>query len=494
MRRSNLPGLTLLSPFVVGMASLMLSACAVGPDYHPPPTPSLSRYTPEPLPPSAGDTATRGGGAQRFALQEDVAGQWWTLFGSPALNDLVDRALKANPDLAAARQALRAAHETYLAQRGALLPTADAAFGASRQQASSTPAPPLASNQNLFTLYTAQLTIAYVPDLFGGVRRQVETAEAQADAQRFETEAAYLTLTTNVVAGAIQEGSLAGQIEATKRVIAAETQLLDILRRQKALGQVSGVDVANQEAALAQAEASLPPLEKQLAVQRDQMAYLTGRAPSEASEAPIELAALTLPAALPVSLPSRLVEQRPDVRAAEANLHAATAQVGVAIANRLPNITLTANAGGASTSLSNLFSQGNGFWGLAADVAQPVFQGGTLLHRQKAAEAMLGQAKAQYRAAVLGAFQNVADTLEALQADSRALAATAKAEESAESALAITRRQLALGQVSGPSVLLAEQAYQQAVVGRLQAEAARYADTVALFQALGGGWWNRKDI
>ncbi|HLZ85473.1 MAG TPA: efflux transporter outer membrane subunit [Caulobacteraceae bacterium] len=476
------------------LSALALSACAVGPDFHAPPAPTLSRYTPEPLPAATGAAATRGGADQSFVQGQDVSGQWWTLFGSPALDALVTRALKANPDLAAAREALRAAHENYLAQRGALLPTADAGFSASRQQASGTPAPPLASNNNLFTLYTAQLTIAYVPDLFGGVRRQVETTRAQADAQRFETEAVYLTLTTNVVAGAIQEGSLAEQIEATRQVIKAETEALGILRRQKALGQVGGLDVAAQESALAQAEATLPPLEKQLAQQRDQMAYLTGRAPSEAPEAPLDLGGLTLPAALPVSLPSRLVEQRPDVRAAEANLHAATAQVGVAIANRLPNVTLTADAGGASTSLASLFTRGNGFWGLAANVAQPIYQGGTLLHRQKAAEAALAQAREQYRAAVLAAFQNVADTLQALQADSRALAAAARAEKSAEATLAISRRQLALGQVSGPSVLLAEQAYQQALVGRLQAEAGRYADTVALFQALGGGWWNRKDV
>jgi NodT family efflux transporter outer membrane factor (OMF) lipoprotein len=486
------PTLAALGP--LALTVLALSGCAVGPNFHSPPAPSLSRYTPDPLPPAAGGDATRGGPDQAFAEGQDVAGQWWTLFGSTALDDLVARALKANPDLAAAREALRAAHENYLAQRGALLPAADAGFNASRQQASSTPAPPLASNNDLFTLYTAQLTISYVPDLFGGVRRQVETTKAQADAQRFEAEATYLTLTTNVVAGAIQEGSLAGQIQATRHVIRAESELLEILRRQKALGQVGGVDVANQESALAQAEATLPPLEKQLAQQRDQLAYLTGRAPSEAGEAPLDLAGLTLPATLPVSLPSKLVEQRPDIRAAEANLHAATAQVGVAIANRLPNVTLTADAGGASTSLSNLFSQGNGFWGLAANVAQPIFQGGTLLHRQKAAEAALAQAREQYRAAVLAAFQNVADTLQALQADSRALAAAGRAEKSAESALAITRRQLALGQISGPSVLLAEQAYQQALVARLQAEAGRYADTVALFQALGGGWWNRKDV
>jgi NodT family efflux transporter outer membrane factor (OMF) lipoprotein len=489
MRRPALAALGTLA-----LTTQALSGCAVGPNFHTPPAPTLSRYTPEPLPAATGGAGTRGGADQTFVQGQDVAGQWWTLFGSPALDDLVARALKANPDLAAAREALRGARENYLAQRGALLPTAGADFAVTHQQASGTPAPPLTSGNNLFTLYTAQLAISYVPDLFGGIRRQTETAKAQAEAQRFETEAAYLTLTNNVVVGAIQEGSLSEQVEATRRMIKAETELLEILRRQKARGQASGLDVANQESALAQAEAMLPPLEKQLAQQHDQMAYLTGRAPSEAPEAPLDLSSLTLPAALPVSLPSKLVEQRPDVRAAEANLHAASAQVGVAIANRLPNVTLTANAGGASTSLSNLFSQGNGFWGVAADVAQPIFEGGTLLHRQKAAEAALAQAKAQYRAAVLAAFQNVADTLQALQADSRALAAAGRAEKSAESALVITRRQLALGQVSGPSVLLAEQAYQQALVGRFQAEGGRYADTVALFQALGGGWWNRKDV
>jgi NodT family efflux transporter outer membrane factor (OMF) lipoprotein len=238
----------------------------------------------------------------------------------------------------------------------------------------------------------------------------------------------------------------------------------------------------------------LPPLEKQLAQQRDQLAYLTGRTPGEVSEAPIDFATLTLPAALPVSLPSRLVEQRPDVRAAEANLHAASALVGVAIANRLPGFTLTAAAGGSSTALSNLFSQGNGFWGLTANAAQPIFQGGTLFYRQRAAEAGLTQAKAQYRGTVLSAFQNVADTLQALRADSAALTAAKRAETSAETALIITRKQLAVGQVYGPAVLIAEQTYEQAVVARLQAQGARYVDTVALFQALGGGWWNRKDL
>jgi NodT family efflux transporter outer membrane factor (OMF) lipoprotein len=254
-----------------------------------------------------------------------------------------------------------------------------------------------------------------------------------------------------------------------------------------------GLDVAAQEAALAQAEQSLPPLEKQQAQLRDLLAALTGRLPSEPGVETLDLASISLPTDLPVSLPSRLVEQRPDIRAAEANLHAASAQVGVAIANRLPNFTLSANAGGAATSIADLFTNGNTFWTLTGDVTQPIFHGGTLLHRQKAAEAALDQARAQYRSTVIGAFQNVADTLQALQADGQAIETAARSEQAAGSSLAITRRQLDLGQVSAAALLIAEQTYQQAVISRLQAELARYTDTVALFQALGGGWWNRKE-
>jgi len=316
---------------------------------------------------------------------------------------------------------------------------------------------------------------------------------AQADAQKFETEAAYLTLTSNLVSTAIQEASVREQIEATRKIIAADREVLGILQRQKDAGQVMGLDVAAQEAALAQAEQALPPLEKQQAQLRDLLAALTGRLPSEPGLETLDLASVSLPSDLPVSLPSRLVEQRPDIRAAEANLHAASAQVGVAIANRLPNFTLSANAGGAATSIADLFTNGNSFWTLTGDVTQPIFHGGTLLHRQKAAEAALDQAREQYRSTVIGAFQNVADTLQALQADGRAIETAARAEQAADRSLGITRRQLDLGQVSAAALLIAEQTYQQAVISRLQAEAARYADTTALFQALGGGWWNRKD-
>ncbi len=468
---------------LAGAALVALTAgCAVGPDFHRPAAPAVSGY----LPPSAGEAAL-----DDVRVGAQVSAEWWTLFKSPALNALVAQALKANPDLQAARAALRAAQETYLAQRGALLPTVDASYNVTREQASATPAPPLTSSVNLFTLHTAQLNIGYTLDVFGGIRRQTESVKAQAEQQRYETEAAYLTLTTNVVAAAIQEASLRDQVEATQAIIGSDRQVLAIIRRQFELGQVARADVVAQEALVAQAEQTLPPLEKQLALQRDLIADLTGRFPSDAPAERVDLATLALPDSLPLSLPSDLVNQRPDIRAAEANLHAASALIGVAVANRLPSLTLSANAGGAATRFADLFNAGNRFWGLAAGVSQPIFEGGALLHRQRAAVAAFDQAGAQYRSTVLAAFQNVADTLQALQADARGLDAATTAQIRTDESLTIARRQLELGQVTGVTVRLAEQASASARVARVQAAASRFADATALFQALGGGWWNR---
>lgn len=472
-------------------ATLVLPAlvwgCAVGPDFHRPAPPVVTSYTRAPA--DLGEDA-----GQSLVPGADVPGQWWTLFRSPALNRLIELGLKNNADLQSAKAALRSARQTYYAQQGAFYPSVDANYNVQRQQASNTPATPLTSAANIFTLHTAQLTVAYTPDLFGGIRRQTETVAAQAEAQRFETEAAYLTLTSNLAAAAIQEASLRGQIAATERIIALNRDVLTLLRQQKAAGQISGADVAAQEAALAQAEQGLPPLQKQLAQQVDQIAALTGRLPSETPDDGVELAGLTLPPDVPLSLPSKLVEQRPDVRIAEANLHAASAQVGVAIANRLPSFAVTGGAGGISTELSSLFSGGNSFWSVSGAVTQPIFQGGALYHRQRAAEAALDQAKAQYRSTVIDAFQNVADALQALRADALALKAADRSEQSAANSLAIVRKQLELGGVSNVAVLNAEQTYRQALISQAQAQSNRYADTVALIQALGGGWWNRNDV
>ena len=368
-----------------------------------------------------------------------------------------------------------------------------ASYNFTRQKTSDTLAPVLNSNQDLYSLHTAQVTVDYTPDVFGGIRRQTESVRAQARSQRFQTEATFLTLTTNVVAAAIQEASLREQIKATRDAVSENRQVLTVMRRQLALGEIARGDVALQETATAQAELALPPLEKQLAQEDDLLADLTGRFPSEGGRQSLDLEALSLPRSLPISLPSKLVEQRPDVRAAEANLNVASAEVGVAIANRLPNVTLEANVGGQATNISQLFAHGNDFWSLAGTVAQPIFDGGMLLHKQREARATFDQAQAQYHSTVLSAFQNVADSLQALLADARQLEAAQTADETAAESIAIARKQLALGQVSGLVLLTAEQAYQQARIARAQAAAARLADTAALFQSLGGGWWNRTE-
>ena len=486
-------------PGVVSLAALfaavaLLPGCAVGPDFRRPAAPIVERYTPQSLPVQTASVEVKGGEAQRFVHDMDIPGQWWTLFHSKPLNDLIDQALKANPDVAAAQAALRGAWENVYAQQGAFFPSIEADFNPTRQKVADILTSPLANNSFDFSLHTAQVAVAYTPDVFGGNRRQVESLKAQADWQRFQLEATYLTLTSNVVAAAVQEAALRGQIAATGRIIGIQRQLLELLQRQYALGQIAVADVAAQEAALAQSQAMLPPLEKQLAQQRDVLARLVGRFPSEAIAETFELSSLQLPQDIPVSLPSKLVAQRPDVRSAEEQLHGASAEIGVSVANRLPNIALSANLGSTATAISQLFTAGTGFWTLAGTLTQPIFQGGTLLHRQRAAEAAYDQAAAQYRSTVLTAFQNVADTLHAIRTDADALKATVAAERAAAKSLAIVRRQLELGDVSYLVLLNAEQTYQQAQINLVQALANRYADTAALFQALGGGWWNRSDV
>ena len=335
---------------------------------------------------------------------------------------------------------------------------------------------------------------SYVPDVFGLNRRTVESLKAQQEQARFALIATHITLSSNVVAAAVQEASLREQIGATHELIAISTNMLDILRKQFASGYVSRLDVAAQESQLAQVAATLPPLMKQLAQQRDLLARLAGAFPSQDIPETFELSSLQLPQELPVSLPSRLVEQRPDVRQAEENLHSASALIGVAVANRLPSFTLTADAGNMALIFSHMFSPGTGFWDFAGGVTQLIFDGGTLLHRERAAKAAYVQASEQYRGTMLTAFQNVADTLNALQQDADALKAAAAAKDAAVVTLDLAKRQYQSGYVNYLGLLSAEQAYQQAVINLVQAQANRYADTAALFQALGGGWWNRANL
>ncbi|GLQ98521.1 efflux transporter outer membrane subunit [Dyella mobilis] len=474
--------------------AISLGACAVGPDFHRPAAPVSQDYAPAGTPKATTSTPGADGGAQQFVRDMNIPGQWWTLFHSQPLNALVDDSIKHNPDVAAAQEALRAAMENVRAQQGQFFPQVSASVDPTRQKTGSVIASGVVSNATLYNLTTAQLSISYMPDLWGANRRSVESLTAQADAQRFQLEATYLTLTSNVVNAAVGEASLRAQIAATQDVIDSQQKILDTNQKQLALGDVGEADIAAQQATLEQARASLPPLQKQLAQQRDLLAVLSGRPPDQDIPARFELDQLQLPQDLPMSLPARLVEQRPDVRMAEANLHAACAQVGVAFAARLPNINITANGGSAADQMHDLFGHGTSFWNLGAAITAPIFDGGSLKHKQRAAEATYREAAEQYRSTVMSALQNVADSLHAAQSDADALVASSRAERAAARSLAIAQRQYAVGDISMVALLNAQVTYRQAELTLIQARAARYSDSVALFQAVGGGWWNRQDV
>jgi NodT family efflux transporter outer membrane factor (OMF) lipoprotein len=416
------------------------------------------------------------------------------LFHSQPLNDLIERSLKANPNIKSAQAALLVARENMLAQRGAYYPSVTGGFSATRAKSSADLSPVTNTSALDYSLYTPEVSVSFVPDVFGLNRRTVESLEAQEQQERFALAATHITLSANVATGAIQEASLRGQIDATRELIDINTKMLQILRQQYARGYADQLDVAAQESQLAQVAATLPPLLKQLAQQRDLLAVLAGGFPNQDLPEKFELSSLQLPQELPLSLPSQLVAQRPDVRQAEENLHSACAQIGIARANRLPSFALTADAGSMAVVLGRLFSGSNGFWDVTAGVTQPIFDGGTLKHRERAARAAYTEAEEQYRSTVLTAFQNVADTLNALEQDADALKAAAAAKDAASVTLNLTKKQLDAGYANYLALLSAEQAYQQALMNLVQAQSNRYADTAALFQALGGGWWNRADI
>lgn len=496
---------------VAGLA-LLLGACAVGPDFKRPAAPQAAAYSPRPFAETTGSAPVHGGEAERFVLGRDIPFAWWTKFQSPKLNALVEKALASNPQLPAARAALRQAQELTAAQRGYFYPSLALNFQPTRQQLAGnvaganapglqgngqviapvqTPGVPPFTNPVTYNFYTSQVALSYVPDVFGANRRQVEALKAQAQQQRFQMEATYVTLVDNVVAAAIQEASLNDQIAAARRFIDENERALKVMQDQVRFGYAGPLDLAAQQSALAQAKALLPPLTKQLEQTHDLIRALTGGLPGDDLDMTFSLASLHLPEELPVTLPGQLIEQRPDIRAAEEQLHAASAQVGVAVAARLPQFTITAAYGGTASRVSQLFSHGGPFWSLIGDVSQPLFDAGTLRHRQRAAEQALEQARAQYRLAVITGFQNVADTLHAIQSDADALQAAAEAEAAAKTALDVTRGQFEAGYASYLTLLAAQGAYEQAVIARVQAQTNRYGDAATLFQALGGGWWNR---
>ena len=486
-RRSEVPRLAMLGAAL----AVSLAGCTVGPDFLRPQPPKAETYLPD-APTEFVSAGISGGEAQSLIQGLDIPGQWWKVFQSPQLNGLIDRALQANPDVQAAAAGLRVAQANARAQRATLFPTIQGGFGASQNQTPNSLSPATADGSSIYGLFTAGLTITYALDLWGGNRRQIESLDALAEAQCFQLEGAYLSLGSNVVAAAITEAALRAQIVATERIIAAQRETLDILQRQSGLGAIPGGDVATQQAALAQAETTLPPLQKALAQQRNLLATLTGRLPDRNLAEQFNLADLKLPSELPLSLPSRMVEQRPDVRAAEANLHSASALVGVAVSNQLPQITLNAGINSSALSIGTLFGPGLVGSVIGANILQTLVDGGALAAKKRAAIAGLEQADAQYRSVVLTAFRNVSDTLRALEYDAITLKAAVAAEAASAASLDIAQRRLALGDTTYVFVLLSQLTYQQAALTRVQAQAARLTDTAALFQALGGGWWNRE--
>ena len=496
-----------LAPGLAALAALAaMAGCAVGPNFHRPTAPEGAGFTTTPLPEVTASTNVLGGDAQRLVTGQDVPFKWWEAFGSPALNSLVQQAFRANPTVAAAQAALRQAQEQVYAQRGYFFPTLAADYAFERQKVSgniaSSTAPGVQGNgQNLtpsgpaqpliYNYHTAELTVGFTPDVFGGNRRKVESLEAQAQMQHFELEATYLTLASNVVAAALQEASIRAQIAAIRQIIDDYEKCLQVLRDKYAQGYAMRIDVAAEEAQLAQARALLPPLEKQFEQTRDLLRALAGKLPNQELEQTFELTSLHLPRDLPVSLPSRIIEQRPDVRAAAEQLHSANAEVGVAVAAMLPQFSITGAAGGGANEFPWIFRQGGPFWSLIAGVTQPLFAGGTLLHTKRAADQALHLAAAQYEETVLTAYQNVADTLHAMLSDADELAAADAAERAARVTRDLTHEQMQDGFTDYLADLAAQITYQQAVLSLIQAQSTRFGDTAALYQALGGGWWNR---
>jgi NodT family efflux transporter outer membrane factor (OMF) lipoprotein len=485
---------------------LSLTACAVGPDFKRPAAPAASGYAPgDRMPGATASAPVLAGESQRYDPTADIPFDWWTLFQSPQLNSLVERAFKANPSIESAQAALRQAQEYATAQQGFFYPTVGASYTPSRNKlagnlSSAAPgiqgngeliqAPPGQASPVYYNFHVAQLTVGYVPDVFGLNRRQVESAQAQVNAQRLQLEATYITLASNVVAAAIQEASLRAQLAAMDKILDDNRKTLDILRGQLELGYVSGMEVAAQQSALAVAEQAAIPLRKQLEQTRDLIRALAGNFPDQDVAEKFELAGLHLPRELPLSLPSRVVEQRPDVRAAEEQLHCASAQSGVAIANTLPQFAITAAVGGMASNPAWMFRSGGGFFDLTADAAYTIFDGGTLRAKSRAAQQALVQAGAEYRSTVITALQNVADTLHVIQSDADALKAADTTEQATRTALDLTRKQYQVGYVNYQTVLAAEQSHQLALINLVQAQTNRLGDTAALYQALGGGWWN----
>ncbi|MCX7121324.1 MAG: efflux transporter outer membrane subunit [Gammaproteobacteria bacterium] len=479
-----------------GVTSLMLTGCAVGPDFHQQAKPQTKKYTKLPLPHKTINTPqnSNAGKAQQFVNGSDLQGDWWRIFHSSQLNALVAQGLLNNQNLAAAKAALREANDTLYAQAGGLLlPHVDMS-GIGEAAQTSGLAYGVNSTPSVFNVYNTNFQATYLLDIWGASRRQVEAYAAQADYQRYEMLGVYLTLTTNIVTTSITIASLQEQIKATINLISEQQKVWEITKKQLAAGGVSVENVLTQQTLLAQTQATLPPLQKSLSEEQHALTVLVGKETSDAKPLSLSLNKITLPKNLPLSLPSSMVVQRPDIQASEALLHVTSAQVGVATANLLPQITLSAATGWLSTTTTDFFSSANQTWNYGMNLMQPLFHGGQLIMQRKAAIEALNQARAQYEQTVLQAFKNVADALRAIQYDADEFNKQTHAEKTAYETFYLTQKQYQVGGQNYLSVLQAEEKYQQTVISTIKAQAARYADTAALYQSLGGGWWHNPFI
>lgn len=471
--------------FYLILSSAALLGCTVGPDFQSPEPPKTNSYTLTPIPQQTVDIKGQENKTQKFLFVDNIRHQWWTLFECEPLNQLILRGLQNSPTLQAAQASLRQAEENLKGGVGGFFPSVDAQLSATRQKESKASSglnvpPPI------FNLYNTSLNVSYSPDIFGALRHQVEALEAQVDFQQFELEAAYLTLTSNIVTTTIREASLRSQIDVTKELIASQEKQLQIIKQQLELGGASETDILAQEILIGQTKATLPPLENSLAQTHHALTALVGSLPSENSLPYFRLEDIHLPTELPITLPSYLVRNRPDIKAAEALLYQAHAQIGIAKANMFPQLMLTGSIGGIANQPHNLFAGSSNVWTIASQLLQPIFRGGAMIAKENASIAAYEQAFAHYRQTILNSFQQVADVLQALLEDAKVYKTLESSEKAAYRSLEISRKQYQLGAVSFLTLLNAERQYQQTRIGRIKAEAARYADTAALFQALGG--------
>ncbi len=475
---------------------LVLGGCAVGPDFKSPDAPKTDRYTASAIPQQTASTPIAGGEAQTLNPGAQIPAQWWQLFGSELIIKRIDQALAHSPNLAGAQAALRQAQENLRAATGAYWPTVDLNGQAVRQKSNSAAAgisvPGGGGSGYIYNLYGASVGVAYTFDIFGGVRRSVEAQRALAEYQQFQYEGAYLTLASNVVTASVQEASLQTQVKATEEIIQSLKEQQRISDKQFELGAVAMTDVLATRTQLEATRATLPGLRQRLAQTRSQLAVYLGQLPAEQDAATLDLGALDLPQAIPLTVPSQLAQQRPDIRAAEAQLHQASANVGVATANLFPSLTISGNYGTQASTGGDLFSASSEIWNIAGGLTAPIFHGGELRARKRAAVAAYDQALANYQQIVLQAFANVADSLHALDNDAQALQSRYAALTSAEKNLDLVQQSYRAGAVGYLNVLDAQRQQQEAKINFITAQAARYSDTAALFQALGGGWWNRQ--